>query len=80
MIKRKKVLSLLGFKFNTENVSNQISAINNVLQEFERALYTGSIDPEVGLNDLNKKLNDSGINEVKEEIQKQLNEWKAKNN
>ena len=51
-----------------------------MLQEFERALYTGSIDPEVGLNDLNKKLNDSGINEVKDEIQKQLNEWKAKNN
>ncbi|MDU1968902.1 MAG: DUF3502 domain-containing protein, partial [Clostridium perfringens] len=71
---------ILGFKFNTENVSNQISSINNVLQEFERALYTGSIDPEVGLNDLNKKLNDSGINEVKDEIQKQLNEWKAKNN
>ena len=75
-----KVSPILGFKFNSENVSNQISAINNVLQEFERALYTGSIDPEVGLNDLNKKLNDSGINEVKDEIQKQLNEWKAKNN
>ncbi len=73
-----KVSPILGFKFNSENVSNQISAINNVLQEFERALYTGSIDPEVGLNDLNKKLNDSGINEVKDEIQKQLNEWKAK--
>ncbi|KQC92782.1 ABC transporter substrate-binding protein, partial [Clostridium perfringens CP4] len=48
-----KISPILGFKFNTENVSNQISAVNNVLQEFEKSLYTGSIDPISGLENLN---------------------------
>ncbi|MDM0935967.1 DUF3502 domain-containing protein [Clostridium perfringens] len=58
---------MLGFKFNTEKVSNQISAVNTVLQEFEKSLYTGSVDPIRGLDDLNKKLESSGIGEIKKD-------------
>ena len=37
-----------GFKFNTEKVSNQIAAINNVLEEFKSELYT--VDQLMKLN------------------------------
>ncbi|MGG5461596.1 ABC transporter substrate-binding protein [Clostridium sp. B9] len=70
---------ILGFKFNTEKVSTQISAVNNALQEFEKSLYTGSVDPVEGLEKLNKKLYDSGLEDIKVEMQKQLDEWKANN-
>ncbi|MHC9370181.1 DUF3502 domain-containing protein [Clostridium perfringens] len=62
-----KISPILGFKFNTEKVSNQISAVNTVLQEFEKYLYTGSVDPIRGLDDLNKKLESSGIGEIKKD-------------
>ena len=74
-----KTSKILGFKFDTEPVTTQISAVNNVLQEFERSLYTGSVDPVKGLEDLNKKLAASGLNDIKDEMQKQLDEWKASN-
>lgn len=74
--KKAKTSQLLGFKFNTEKVSNQISAMNNVLNEFERSLYSGSVDPVDALEKLNKKLNESGLEEVKVEMQNQINEWK----
>ncbi|PWX29334.1 hypothetical protein CYK92_15355 [Clostridium perfringens] len=74
-----KISPILGFKFNTENVSNQISAVNNVLQEFEKSLYTGSIDPISGLENLNKKLKSSVIDEIRKEMQSQLDTWKKSN-
>ncbi|MDZ5253357.1 ABC transporter substrate-binding protein [Clostridium sp. LIBA-8841] len=74
-----KTSPILGFKFNTESVTTQISAVNNVLQEFEKSLYTGSIDPVKGLEDLNKKLSSAGLEDIKVEMQKQLDEWKASN-
>ena len=61
-----KTSKILGFKFDTEPVTTQISAVNNVLQEFERSLYTGSVDPVKGLEDLNKKLAASGLNYIKD--------------
>ena len=77
--KNAKTSPILGFKFDTEPVTTQISAVNNVLQEFERSLYSGSVDPVEGLNQLNEKLAASGINEIKTEMQNQLNEWVANN-
>ncbi|WP_339326194.1 DUF3502 domain-containing protein [Clostridium perfringens] len=44
-----------------------MSAVNTVLQEFEKSLYTGSVDPIRGLDDLNKKLESSGIGEIKKD-------------
>lgn len=70
---------VLGFKFNTEPVSSQITAINNALKEFERSLFSGSMDAVDGLERLNKKLYECGLEAVKTEMQKQLDEWKIEN-
>lgn len=37
--KKSQDLSALGFKFDTSNITTQIVAINNVLEEFKAALY-----------------------------------------
>lgn len=69
---------ILGFKFNTENVTTEIAAVNNVIEEFRQALYSGSVDPDEYLAKMNAKLKEQGIDKIKVEMQKQVNEW-AKN-
>lgn len=67
----------LGFKFNSDPVSTEIAAINNVLEEFKNTLYSGSVDVEEYVGKLNKKLEEQGIEKVITEMQKQMDEWKA---
>ena len=69
----------LGFKFNTEKVSNQIAAINNVLEEFKATIYSGSVNEAEYLDKMNKKLKEVGIDEVILEMQSQIDAWKAEN-
>lgn len=66
----------LGFKFDPEAVSTEVSAFRNILDEFGPSLYSGSVDPEEYLPKLNKKLKDAGIEKVIDEMQKQIDEWK----
>ena len=68
---------VLGFKFDTSKVTNEIAAINNVLEEFKSTIYSGSVDVDEYLDKLNKKLKDQGIDRVIEEMQTQLDAWLA---
>lgn len=65
-----------GFDFDLEPVSTQAAAFRNVLDEFGKSLYTGSVDPEKYLPQLNKKLDAAGIQDVIDEMQRQVDEWK----
>lgn len=71
-----KVSPALGFKFNTEKVTNEIAAINNVLEEFKATLYSGSVDVNDYLGKLNAKLKEQGLDKVLQEMQSQVDEWK----
>lgn len=66
-----------GFDFRLEPVSAQVSAFRNILDEFGKSLYTGSVDPDRYVPELNKKLKAAGLQEVIDEMQRQLDEWKA---
>ena len=59
------------------NVSTEVAGFRNVLDEFGKSLYTGSVDPEEYLPKLEKKLEATGIDKVIDEMQKQIDEWKA---
>lgn len=65
----------LGFTFDTSNVTTQIAGINNVRNEFESVIFSGSVDPDEYITKLNNKLKEQGIDQVKEEMQKQIDEW-----
>lgn len=65
-----------GFDFNLETVSSQAASFRNVLDEFGKALYTGSVDPDKYLPQLQKKLEAAGIQDVKDEMQRQIDQWK----
>ena len=72
-----KMSPSLGFKFNSAGLENEIAAINNVLSEFKSSLYSGAVDVDSTLKAFNEKLYAQGLQKVMDEIQKQVDAWKA---
>lgn len=66
-----------GFDFDLEPVSTEVAGFGNVMDEFGKSLFTGSVDPKEYLPKLQEKLEATGIDKVIEEMQSQIDEWKA---
>ena len=43
---KSNVYKVLGFKFDTSNVTVELESVNTVLEEFTRILYTGLLDTD----------------------------------
>lgn len=69
----------LGFAFDASPVQNEMTAINNVVEQYQKVLETGTVDPSSRLEEFNKKLKSAGIDKYLEEKQRQLDEWLASN-
>lgn len=67
----------LGFLFNAEPVKNEMTSLNNVIEQYRKALESGSLDPEAKLQEFRDKLKAAGIDKVIAEKQKQLDAWAA---
>lgn len=69
----------LGFSFNADPVKNEITALNNVLEQYRKALETGTVNPADKLQEFRNKLKAAGIDKVIAEKQRQLDAWAAAN-
>jgi len=69
----------LGFTFTANEVQNEMTAISNVLQQYQRVLESGSADPKELLPEFNAQLKAAGIDRVIEQKQAQLDAWAAAN-
>jgi putative aldouronate transport system substrate-binding protein len=67
----------LGFRFRTEPVAAEITAIQTVVDGSQRALLTGFVDPTTELPKFIQALKDAGLDKVKAEVEKQYTAWKA---
>lgn len=67
----------LGFRFRTEPVAAELTAIAAVADGMNRALLTGYVDPAVELPKYIDALKAAGLDTVKAEVEKQYDEWKA---
>jgi putative aldouronate transport system substrate-binding protein len=63
--------------FNNENVLNEITACNNVIDKYENGLITGCLNPETAIPKMNEELKAAGIDTILTEKQTQLNVWLA---
>lgn len=71
---------LLGFGFDSANVTNEVANVSAVISEFS-GLNNGTVDTESTLNAYKKKLEEAGIDNIIAEAQKQIDEYlKVKNN
>ena len=65
----------LGFYFDSSNVATEVSAVQNVLAEYQSGLDYGVLDPEVEIPNFLSKLKAAGIDDIIAEKQAQLNTW-----
>lgn len=72
---RKNKTAGFGFCYDSSNMTNQITALDAVLQEYRAALETGSADLEKVYPEFIQKLKANGIDEVIADKQAQFNEW-----
>lgn len=66
---------LLGFAFNSQNVSAEIAQCKSVVDEYMPGLDSGSVDPAEYLPQFLEKLKASGVDKILEEMQKQVDAW-----
>lgn len=67
----------LGFRFRTDPVAAELTAIAAVADGVQQALSTGYVDPETELPKYIENLKAAGIDIVLAEVQRQYEEWKA---
>ncbi len=66
----------LGFRFRTEPVAAELTAIQAVVDGMNRSLFAGSVDPEVEIPKYVDALKAAGMEKVMAEVQKQYDAWK----
>lgn len=74
-----KKSAALGFSFDTTNVTNEITALDNVCSKYQIGLESGSLDPETTIPVFLEELKDAGIDTVIAEKQQQLDAFLAEN-
>lgn len=68
----------LGFAFNTENVTNELTQLDNVCSKYQIGLECGALDPATALPEFIAALKAAGIDKVIAEKQAQLNAFLGK--
>lgn len=71
------VSPMMGFSFDSTPVKNELAQVAAVMDEFVPTLQTGSADVDETLAKLNEKLEQAGLETLREEMQRQLDEWKV---
>jgi len=66
-----------GFIFDQDEVKTEMSAINNVKNQYLPGLITGALDPETTIPKFVKALKDAGADRVIKAKQEQLDQWLA---
>lgn len=79
--KNGELSDLYGFRLNRKPIKTQLVQIESIVSEVTSIINTGSMnDFDQYISETNKRLKDAGIDNVKAEIQKQIDEWKSSNN
>lgn len=73
--------SNLGFVLDTEPITNEITACNNVVKEFHDGILVLGQNENVDklCDDFAQKLKDNGIEKILKEVQAQLDAWRKAN-
>ncbi len=69
----------LGFTLDETPVKDEVTAMNNAINQYQNGLETGTLDPDKELSKFLDKLKSAGIDKYLQEVQKQLDAWVAEN-
>lgn len=68
---------LLGFNFNKDNLRTEVSQIENVISKY-KIMNTGAEDPDAYWDSYVAELKQAGIEKVRDELKKQIEEFLSK--
>lgn len=66
-----------GFRFDGSGVKNELTALNNVYEQYAYPLMCGSVDVDSTLEEFNKALEAAGLQTVMDAKREQLDAWLA---
>ena len=66
-----------GFSVNTTSIETEYAACQNVHQQYWWPLELGYTDPVEGLKDYQSKMEAAGVEKVREELKRQLDDYLA---
>lgn len=72
-------LPAFGFLYDGSAVQTQLTALSNVVNEYKKAIETGSVDPEAYIPKFNEALYEAGLQDVIDVKQEQYDAWRAEN-
>lgn len=67
----------VGFTFDSTNVATEITAVQNVYDEYQKSIEFGFVDPEVSIPEMNDKMMKAGLQKIIDKKQAQLDAWAA---
>jgi len=67
----------MGFTYDPTPVINQVANVAAVVEEYEKPIYCGTVDPETAIPAFLEALENAGINDIIAEKQRQLDEFLA---
>lgn len=66
---------MIGFVLNTDSIETELANITNVNAEYKARIEFGTEDMSVWYDEYSKKLEQANIKKVRDEIQRQYDEW-----
>ena len=66
-----------GFTFDTSNVANEVTAVQNVYNEYQSSIEYGFVDPDTAIDEMNDKMMTAGLQKIIDEKAAQLAAWEA---
>ncbi len=76
-LKKAPVSPYLGFNADTSDLTNEIAAVTNVMNEYINNIRSGAFDDAM-YEEFQNALNEAGMQKIVDTYQQQLNEWLSK--
>ena len=73
-----KMSKYFGFCVDTTPMANEMTAVQNVIDQYQPQLQSGLVDPETIMDAYKKDLEDAGVQKIIDFYQTNLNDWLGK--
>ncbi len=67
----------LGFTADFTSVATEMAQVTSAYSQYGQPLQKGLVDPATALPEYSQKLHEAGLDKIVDEVQKQLDAWKA---
>lgn len=74
---RAHISPLLGFTYDYSREKNKYAVCSSIVDEYWGGLMTGTLNPEIAVPEMLKRLEAAGWNDVVADMQAQLDDWRA---